>query len=483
MGGKFRLFLSISTAFCAVFLVVLSVQAVGNIDGVEMNQAKRQSELNLYDYVSEDDVKGYLKDDSWLTFDSGFEGGASIALADLGGDGVKEIVVGAGPGGGPDVRIFRSDGSYINSFYAYSETFDKGVNVAAGDLDGDGKDEIVVGPGQGGGPHIRIFDGYGQPKFNLGFFAYSYDYRGGVNVALGDVNGDGLDEIITGPGINSGPQVRVFNRDGLYLGLDFWPFGENDRGGVSVAAGNFDGGDDDEIVMGLRSQGEAWIKVYKFSEQKEILGEFRAWPQEYRGGVNLSAGDVDDDGADEIVAAVHGSGGPQVRFFNADGTEAMPNFFAYEEDFRGGVNVAVGNLDNDDKQELITTPTILPPSGRTDLEKYVYVNLTEQRLYAYEHGYLANSFLISSGLPQTPTPPGEYNIIRKMYSHLYAGPDYYLPNTLYNMEFRRGYYLHGAYWHNNFGHPMSHGCINIEYSDAAWIYDWIDVGTTVIIGY
>jgi len=123
------------------------------------------------------------------------------------------------------------------------------------------------------------------------------------------------------------------------------------------------------------------------------------------------------------------------------------------------------------------------PDGRTDVERYVRVDLSEQRMYAYEHGYLVNSFLISSGLPGTPTPIGETTIQRKLYSHLYSGPGYYLPNTLYNLQFRPHYYLHGAYWHNNFGHPMSHGCVNISYANAEWLFNWMQVGDLTVIEY
>lgn len=462
----------------AVFLFAITCYGYQS-QSIVTGQPTRQSDVHVYEYQDQT----YQQDNSFLAFDQNFEGGAAVALADLGGDGVEEVVVGAGPGGGPEVRIFRSDGSYINSFYAYSENFDKGISIAAGDLDGDGQDEIITGTGHGGGPHVRIFDGYGSPKFNLGFFAYDYGYHGGVNVAVADVDGDGEQEIVTGPGSDSGPQVRVFDRDGHFTGLDFWPFAEGDRGGVSVAGANVDGGSEDEIIMGIRSQGEAWIKVYKTNSEKTILGEFKAWPDEFHGGVNLGGGDVDQDGKDEVIAAVHGSGGPQVKFFEAHGQEVVSSLFAYEDDFQGGVNVAAGNLDNDQQIEVVTTPTKLPPSGRTDLDKYVEVVLSEQRLYAYEDGYLANTFLVSTGLSRTPTPPGDYYVIRKIYSHLYAGPDFYLPNTLYNMEFRRGYYLHGAYWHNNFGHPMSHGCVNISYTNAAWLYDWTYVGTKVFIRY
>jgi lipoprotein-anchoring transpeptidase ErfK/SrfK len=455
------------TFFTVIFLFAFSVDAAIYY---------RTPEVKVYK-----NLRGqYTKKKNFLVYEEEFQGGATVAIGDLGGDGISEIITGSGMTSRPLVKTFRSNGSYITSFLAYAENMDKGINVATGDLDGDGKDEIITAPRSGGGPHVRVFTGTGKPKFNLGFFAYNYNFHGGVNVAACDVDGDGRDEIVTGPGPNSGPQVRVFKYNGMWTGQDFWPFSEQDRGGVSVGCANVDGGAEEEIIMAVQSEGDNLIKVYKANDVQTVVGFFNAWPEGVRTGINVAGGDVDGDRRDEIVASVAGAGGPQVKVFEAYGKEINPGFFTYEEDFRGGVNVAVGNIDNEKKAEIITAPSKLKPTGRTDLERYVLVDLSEQRLYAYREGYLENSFLISSGLTG-PTPTGEFHIFHKIYNHLYSGPGYYLPNTLYNMEFYPHYYLHGAYWHNNFGHPMSHGCVNISYPNAEWLYNWTDVGTTVFV--
>ncbi len=116
-------------------------------------------------------------------------------------------------------------------------------------------------------------------------------------------------------------------------------------------------------------------------------------------------------------------------------------------------------------------------------ERWIDVNLTQQRAYAYEGSYLVNSFIVSTGTWQYPTVTGQYRIYVKYRFADMAGPGYYLPNVPYVMYFYKGYGLHGTYWHNNFGTPMSHGCINFTIDDSAWIYDFASVGTLVNIHY
>lgn len=114
--------------------------------------------------------------------------------------------------------------------------------------------------------------------------------------------------------------------------------------------------------------------------------------------------------------------------------------------------------------------------------KRIEVDLSEQRLrYFYgEYGERGN-FLISSGLKRTPTPTGTFSVKYKQLSKLYRGPGYYLPNTKWNLNIVGGVFIHGAYWHNNFGHPMSHGCVNVSYKDMKGLYEFADVGTEVAI--
>lgn len=103
--------------------------------------------------------------------------------------------------------------------------------------------------------------------------------------------------------------------------------------------------------------------------------------------------------------------------------------------------------------------------------------------YAYENGILQYSALVSTGLSATPTVQGEFAIWHKTRAQTMSGPGYSLPNVEWVMYFYAGYGFHGTYWHNNFGNPMSHGCVNMTNADAQWFYNFASVGTPVYVQY
>jgi lipoprotein-anchoring transpeptidase ErfK/SrfK len=135
-------------------------------------------------------------------------------------------------------------------------------------------------------------------------------------------------------------------------------------------------------------------------------------------------------------------------------------------------------------QELIIpaagryTPATVPAAPRAS-GKSIVVSTTDQRIYAYENGVLVRSHLTSTGLPATPTVLGDYSIYVKYQATDMSGPGYYLPQVPYTMYFYRGYGIHGTYWHNSFGRPMSHGCVNLPTEEAQWFFNWAEVGTPV----
>lgn len=125
-------------------------------------------------------------------------------------------------------------------------------------------------------------------------------------------------------------------------------------------------------------------------------------------------------------------------------------------------------------------PSGAPPGGEF-AGRYFLVDLSDQRLYAYEGDNLVRSTLISSGRSGTPTVTGTFYVYLRYESTRMRGPGYDLPNVPYTMYFYKGYGLHGTYWHNNFGTPMSHGCVNMPTPEAEWAYNWSTYGTPVIV--
>ncbi|MBL7161210.1 MAG: L,D-transpeptidase [Anaerolineales bacterium] len=121
-----------------------------------------------------------------------------------------------------------------------------------------------------------------------------------------------------------------------------------------------------------------------------------------------------------------------------------------------------------------------PPGVGSD-ERWIDIDLSEQRLYAYKGNNAVSSFVISTGTWQYPTVTGQYRIYAKYRYSDMAGPGYYLPDVPYTMYFYKGYGIHGTYWHNNFGTPMSHGCVNMRTDDADWVFNWASVGTVVYV--
>ena len=290
-------------------------------------------------------------------------GGVSVAGGNIDDTPGAEIITGAGPGGGPHVKAFKRDsagnvGALLASFFAYNAAFTGGVRVASGcDFDHDGRDEIVTGPGPGGGPHVRVFklNAAGTVVGELAsFFAYDPAFTGGVFVACGDVDGDGVPEIVTGAGRGGGPHVRVFryapaSPGGVVPLFDFFAYIPAFTGGVHVAVGNVDGSDRGSVVTGPGTGGGPHVRVFKLlTSGGAVVGiadhaSFFAYSPDFAGGVFVAAGDITGDGVAEIVTGAGPGGGPHVRGFSGSGAPTPLSFFAYAPGFRGGVFVGVAD--------------------------------------------------------------------------------------------------------------------------------------------
>ena len=279
----------------------------------------------------------------------------------------RVLVVGPGEGMAPRVKILdANDGETLLSFLAYERRFQGGVTVALGDLTGDGHPEIIVGPGPGHTPLVNVFDTGGV---KLGsFLAYPRSFRGGVFVAAGDVNGDGLADIITGPGRGRVSSVNIFDRWGRNEGADpspslrLLPYGRSFKGGVRVAAGDVNGDGRAELITGSGVGGSPRVMTFDANDGN-MLDSFLAYPKSFLGGVFVAAGDVNGDGVNDIMTGPGRGTTPLVKIFdrwgnqrNEDSDRPFVSFLAYGDNFRGGVYVAIGDVNADGFPDAITSP-------------------------------------------------------------------------------------------------------------------------------
>jgi len=275
---------------------------------------------------------------SFYAYDPAFMGGVRVALGDVNGDGIPDIITAAGPGGGPHVEVFSGkDLSMLASFLAYNPAFTGGVYVAAGDLNGDGRADIITGAGAGGGPHVEVFSG-ADLSMLASFFAYGAGFTGGVRVAAGDIDRDGHADIITGAGPGGGPHVEVFSGADLSMLASYFAYDAAFTGGVFVASGDFDGDGHADIVTGAGPGGGPHVEVFSGADLS-MLASFFAYAPAFTGGVAVGAVDVDGDGRTELITGAGPGGGPHVEIFSTDFTHLVASFLAFEPSFGGGVFV------------------------------------------------------------------------------------------------------------------------------------------------
>lgn len=368
---------------------------------------------------------------------------SSLALGDLGTDGVSEILVATGYGTPTEIVALRKDGSRIGSFTPYDAAFSGGASVALCDLDGDGLNEIITGAGFGGGPHVRIFTHEGNPT-GTQFFAYDETFHGGVSILCQDLTNDGAPDIITVPGPTGGPHIKVFSAHGdLEAELMLSDFPSNT--GLSAFA---------------PPNTSVTFFVTPAALSTPLIGE-----------------------------VIFENGTLVLKRSYADTTTLSPLALSSDDgstlsitsDLTTATEIKDGSF-----YRISAAPTSVLATDTSP--KYIRVDISTQTLTAYEYGIPAFSFLISSGVASYPTPLGKTEVMAKLPSHDYswfygAGnpANYSLPNVLWNLRFRTHYYIHSAYWHNNFGHPMSHGCVNVSIPNAERVFNWAEVGTPVEI--
>src|SRR5205823_2483565 len=174
----------------------------------------------------------------------------------------KVFVSAADAGGGPDVKVFRADGAFQAGFFAYDPRFTGGVRVAVGDVNNDGFPDVICAAGPGGGPNVIVFSGKDRAQI-YNFMAFDINFTGGCYVAAGDVNGDGFADIIVGADAGGGPNVTVLSGKDRSPLASFFPYDIRFTGGVRVASSDVTGDGRADIVTGAGTGGGANVTVYQ----------------------------------------------------------------------------------------------------------------------------------------------------------------------------------------------------------------------------
>ncbi len=207
------------------------------------------------------------------------------------------------------------------------------------------------------------------------FFAYDKKFAGGAVIAVGDVDGDGQQDIVVAAGKGFGPNIKVFSKDGTQKSIQFAPFHPNYRGVLSLAVGDTDGDGRAEIGVCQASEGDqSFCKIYKYSTSKPILAYWKAF-DEVRVGATIALADTDGDGRAEAITGAGVGGGPQIRVFDintktvtASGQGAVMKsgqFFAGSENDRSGITMAAGDVDGDGLADIGVMPQSISSGNAT----------------------------------------------------------------------------------------------------------------------
>ncbi|MEK7607102.1 MAG: putative glycoside hydrolase [Patescibacteria group bacterium] len=250
---------------------------------------------------------------------------------------------------GAFVRVFNSKGESVRTgFFAYDAAFPSGAVVMKVDIDGDKKRETVwVYRG------VLTIEHQGK---SLKIRPYGEQWTGELMLGVGDLTGDGLQEIVVTAHEESGAEIRVYRNTGELMTAPWKAFGGGYRGGAHIGVGDLNGDGIAEVVIGSSRGGGPQVRVFNY-QGRLLSGGFFAFDPRFRGGVRPTVGDLDGDGRGEIITGADIGGGPQVRVFDAKGKSILQGFFAFDSSGRSGVNPVISDIDGDGIPEILATTT------------------------------------------------------------------------------------------------------------------------------
>ncbi|VTS00974.1 Ig-like domain-containing protein [Tuwongella immobilis] len=268
--------------------------------------------------------------------------------------------VGQGEGGLPRAMLFGPDGSTRLDLVPFDPAFRGGVRVASGDFNGDSVDDLVVGTGPGTATLVRIYDGKtGAILFELAPFEAAF--TGGIFVAAGDLTGDGLADLVISPDEGGGPRCRIFSGAGFSQLADF--FGIEDpsfRGGVRPSLGDVNGDGAADLVISAGFGGGPRVALFDGKSLQKIVPDFFLFEPALRNGAYVAAGDLDADGFADLIGGGGPGGGPRIYALSGRDLAAgnpnagqRANFFGGDINNRGGARVGARDVNGDGHAEIL----------------------------------------------------------------------------------------------------------------------------------
>lgn len=244
------------------------------------------------------------------------------------------IITGAGVGDSSVVKVLRDNGYVESSFMAYDKKFKGGVNVAYGDLYSDFNKYIITTPASSGGPHLKIFSKDGKLKNQ--FFVFDKNYVSGVNLAIvNDFSPFSYSNIVVAQAAN-GSNVRIFDAFGN-MKKSFFPYGENFNGGVNVISCNLNGSDSNNIITSAISKHDSTLKI--FDKNGKFIKDFLVFDKTYTNGASIGCIDYDLDGKEEIAVSIVYNNKPYIRIVNNNG-DFVKQFVINDQNTKNQINIS-----------------------------------------------------------------------------------------------------------------------------------------------
>ena len=248
---------------------------------------------------------------------------------------------------GPFGRFFRPDSSRVrNGFFLFDEQYPGGTQIIHTDMDNNGKRELLVAKGN----RIQIWRDDGLLYMKK--YPYTANYKGTINIAVGDLNEDGRKEVYVSPGAGNALPIKIYTRHGRQIKRDWYPFGVAYNGGITMDVRHVQGRRNNELIIGTGSGHDPIVHI--FDRKYNFVTAWHPFELSVRGGVSVAAGDLDGDNTEEIIIGAGPGAKPRVRIFNEQGTQLYNEFTAYSSFTNPGVQVRAVDVDFDGRDDIVT---------------------------------------------------------------------------------------------------------------------------------